>query len=491
MLSLNKPSPFHGILLAIVVFLCLTITFWTGFTANDDAQYLFSSQFFLRGVGIWLPENHWGFRYTVTIPLGILISLFGVSEVVISIVALTYGVALLAAVTSVTWYFFSPRAAFFATLLTATSALFVVQSSILNVDIPEALFCLLSLTFFLAAANAQGNRKWLILSGVMAGLAMLNRETGYGLLIVYGLLFLTGTYMKRQSYLWGLLGIGAVIGFEMLYYTVQGETPLYRFLTAIEAISVGIKDEGKFAAGTGNLSNDRLLGPLTAILFNEEFGILYWATIPAAWFLLKRATLGPLQLRVVQVLALTTLVWFLWIGYSGAVRPLPRYFAASSVFCIILVSIALTHMRSSIMVLVCLTGLITTQIGGLMLENPNRTYITRSLASFIVSNDLVVYTDEATGTHTKRFLMLKSPEHVDKIRYGVAPKDGYMFWNPNMTGDNGKPTTSASIKYRVQAPKRGIGILLTTTGLDAMVPDSIRGRLIYSGQTAIVYQLVE
>lgn len=474
-------------LLAIIVFGCLITIFWTGFLSSDDGSYLDAGRNLMRNNGLWLSETHGGLRYTVTIPLGILTSLFGTSETVISILPIFYSVILLSLLVFFTWRVFGKRPAIFTGILAASFPLFVIQASIVNVDIPETLFCLSSIFFFLKAIKEHDNRKWLLLSGVTAGLAMLTRETGYGLLIVYGVLFLFGAYMDRRLYLWGALGVGAILCVEMFYYVIQGESPFYRFLTAAQQHMVGI-GHGDFASGTGNLSNNRLLGPITAILVNQEFGFLYWAAVISIWYLLKRAPLSPTVRCAVQVLALAALVWFLWIGFSGAVRPLPRYFALSSALCLILVGVALAYIRSRPMALLCLVGLIAVQLGCLLLENTNPRFASRGLASFIIENDAIVYTDATTANRARGFLLLRAPDHMELLQTGPAPTGAYQFWNPNVVGDAGKPIDSADIEKNIKAPKRGIGILLTAINLETIVPTSIQNRLIYSGETAILYR---
>jgi len=156
---------------------------------------------------------------------------------------------------------------------------------------------------------------------------MLNRETGYGLILVFGLLFLRGAYFNRGWYLWGFAAVALAICPERLIYVYYIESALYRFFSIVESHgTVGLKS-GDFAAGTGNLSDDRLLGPVLALFFNQEFALLFFGAVFASLWIYFNKVLSPAETRLFNLLLLAGLIFFVWIGYAGAVRPLPRYFA--------------------------------------------------------------------------------------------------------------------------------------------------------------------
>ena len=103
--------------------------------------------------------------------------------------------------------------------------------------------------------------------------------------------------------------------------------PLRRFVTLTEAHGSLNKVIGDFHSGTGNISDDRLLAPILALLVNQEFGLLFFAVVPAAWYCARSDVLTSEQRLTVKVMTGFLVLWFVWIGYGGAVRPLPRYFA--------------------------------------------------------------------------------------------------------------------------------------------------------------------
>ena len=253
--------------------------FFVGFIASDDGIYVAAARAWSFPVNA-LPTNHWGFRYPALWPIAALEHLVvSPPPIAYALLPLAFSIALGSAVVWFVGANIGGRGALAAALLLSTMPLAVIQSSIINVDVIETLFLFLSLAWFVSAARASTARRagWLFFSGLALGGALLTRETAYGFLIVYGLLWLSGAWFPRKYYLWVLVGALLVIGAEMGYYAAHEESPLYRFFTIADSHGTLHLSTADFSSGTGNASDNRWLAPMAALLLNQEFTLLFYA----------------------------------------------------------------------------------------------------------------------------------------------------------------------------------------------------------------------
>ena len=420
----QKPAIFIAVAaLYVLMVAVIPALFYVGFTNSDDVIYAGRALQLIGAEPFSLPDHHWGFRYPVVYPLAVILYFFEWSELTSVILPVIYFLVTATVLGFACARYFGTRAFVISVFLVLSCPLLVVQSTIINVDIPEAMFLTLSMLLLCSAIGKDTDkvRNRLLLSGVMCGIAMTTRETAYGMLLVYGLLFLRGAYFPRLQYLWGGLGVVAVLAIEWGSYMAYGESPLYRFMTSAQSHgTIGIRS-GDFNAGSGNISDNRLWGPLLALLVNQEFGLLFYAAPVAVFGLLRSRNLTEQQRQLVKVFSFSALVWFLWVGYSGAVRPLPRYFAYDAFIALILVGAWLACVVGPRWRIIVLAGLVLSNYAFLSVENTHPRFAERSISAFAMATDEKIATDPLTNRRVGGYFRIE----------GRDPKE-FMNTAPNL-----------------------------------------------------------
>ncbi len=488
----------------IAVIGALIIPFaWVGFIASDDDLYLSYAVRWLTESPV-LPTTHWGFRHTVVFPLAASVGLFGQSALSLALPSLIYFLALVALVYYFVRRLFDPTTASVAAILVLSTPLFPVSASIVNADLPETFFSFAALVFLHGAvpskSYADPDKRWavfLLLSGISAGFAFMTRETAAGFAIYVAILFLLGAWISRPRYFIVAAGFWIVVGMEWLYYVYLGEGPLYRLYSVVSTHGgVGIRS-GNFGAGTGNISDNRLIGPWLAVLVNQEFGLLYYFAAPAAFALWRGRTLTGEQRTFCRLLVGFAAVWFLWISYAGAVRPLPRYFAPVTAAAAILVGIWLRKALKPRAAMVFGSVLLATNFFSLSLENRYPRFGAETYSSLIAGSAEPVYSDPATLGRSWRMLKWKGAK-PGLAKEGAPPAGALFFYNPAafvrwaVVDKDVKAGVALGSDWRVvwrkRPPKRHIGTLLTITGLERFVPESIRYKLIFGNPEVVLFR---
>jgi 4-amino-4-deoxy-L-arabinose transferase-like glycosyltransferase len=483
----RDPHP-AALLVPVLLFAALAGLFWTGFMASDDAIYRDTALRWLADPAV-LPYEHWGFRYTVICPLAGLFALFGDTRALLGGLALAYGIVLVGGAILLVRRFGGGAAALWAGVLLASSPLLVIAASTLNVDIPETVFLLASLGLFVTATERAAPEGWLVACGIAAGLAMMTRETALGLLIVYGLLFLRGAYFPRGLYLWGALGVALVLGAEMAWFAAQGESVLYRLeiIARTHDVVAGTADPG---FDTGNISHSPLWGPPLALLVNQEFGLLFFAAPVAAWRLWRTRPVSGGQRVFIEVAVIAMAVWCLWIGYSGTVFPLPRYFMLPAVLACALTGMWLARIGRRRAAGVVLALLVLANLACLSVENTRPRFAAQALAGWIETHPRggVVHTDAWTVRRTAMLLHWSDADPRRRLSTAPAGPGALVFVDPNVDAPFVAPRR-ADLVMPVDAPRRMIGRLLGALGLDERLPARWRDRLIHGGAPAALYRL--
>lgn len=470
-------------------FAILLSIFWVGFIASDDAIYLAHARAWASDLD-QLPSSHWGFRYTIIIPLALALEVLGDVQLVENGVAVILGIVLICAVYLVTRKIVSRTAAAAVAGIMATTPIIVISASILNVDLLEIMFGICSIGLFTLATQRELPAKYLIFSGIFLGLAFQTRETASGLILAYGLFFLFGAFLERKRYLWGALGFLIIFGTETFYYVSMGESPLLRFATAAQTHGTIDLSFDKSSSTLGNISSDRIFGPLLALLVNQEFGLLFFLVVPASWMLLRDESLPALTRTFVQVLVSVIVVWIFWTSYNGALLPLPRYYIFATGLAVILIGLWLNNMSNKriAITVACLT--ILTNFAALSLENTHPRFASKTLVEFLESNEEPVYTDLRTYGRAATFQFRSSDDAQSRLRTTPPPSGSLYFFNPNITAidrsaDDLKaaawdPANSEVVQVW-SPPKRFVGKVLTALNLDGYLPSSIRSRVVYCG----------
>ena len=481
---------------------------WVGHIGSDDQIYLNAAEKWLTEAPV-VGNSHWSNRLTLVLPLAGVIGLFGDAEVYTIVVTTAYFIGLLVLSYVFLRRFFGVGVGLAGAGLLLLTPLFAVQATIAGVDVIEVFFCAASLWLFLAAPGSPRAGTWLFVAGLAAGLALLTRLTGGGLIIFYAILFLLGSLHPRRLYWVMAAGVAVVIGADALYNVIMTGDPLHRltaaFGTHTAAANIGTLSgfTGAHLGGSGNVSDNKLIAPLLALLVNQEFGLLFFLVVPAAWMAARSRRLGDDQRRVVRLLVGFCLVWFLWIGYSGAIRPLPRYFGAMTYAAVVLVTVWLVLALpafSRVVAGLVAAGLVATNVLCLMVENRDPLFGERALAGYVAGAAEPVYTDPRTARKADRFLDWAAADEA-LVRAEPPPAGGLFFHYPKnaRTGRTHQRAGFDPALYapgadwpevaRIDPPPRALGILLSALRVDRVLPPGIFDRLARPNPAAVVYRV--
>lgn len=486
-MSLSLAWKQSGFWLAVVaVMLALHWMFFVGYLVSDDSLYLSQAMRYLSG-DFTPPESHWGFRYTIVLPLTLIGLVMDYNERLLALMPLIYwiGVAWLTG-----WFVrrtIGREQAIYAVLLVVTLPLFVVQSTILGVDITEAFFLFASfVAFYLAETAAHPRFRGYLVAGLMLGLALVTRETAYGFLLVLGAFFLLGGYRRWPYYLVGLVGVLGVLSLEWAYYLAFDQGPLYRLQTISESHgSIGIRS-GDFKSGTGNISDNRLLGPLLAVLLNQEFAAVFWVAIVATLYLYRHG--DPGHRRLLRYTAIAFFVYFLWIGYSGAIRPLPRYFAFPALLAIVPIALMIGQLSRAWLRYLVLLVLIGSNLLALSVENIHPRFAARVIADFARQAGTVV-TDEHSAWLARGFLRL-ADEDPTLVSEKIGGSTIYARVEGVPVPAAVQPQWAAVSEIQVRLPpKLLIGHLLDFSGVGTLLPAGMYRYLAIRNPGVVFYRL--
>lgn len=485
-LSLSGNQSSLAIALFALLMLFNVYIFYVGFIASDDAIYIGNARQLLQDGFGYLPGAHWGFRYPLLMPVAALEALPANSvECTYPLISIVYSLAFGAIVIAFLARVAGALPAFSAALLLGSMPLLVIQSSIIDVDIPEALFLFLALMFFYQSTLSAGKKQRLLLfaTGIALGFAMLSRETAYGFLLVFGLLFIRGAYMPRASYLWGFAGVMLIIGLEWLYYTLHGESFLYRYLTISQTHGpIGLRTSD-FDSGTGNLSDNRLLGPILAIMLNQEFALLFFLAIGCGAWLYKTDRLNqPEDKRLLGLTLFAAVIYFIWLGYSGAIRPLPRYFTFLAILAVIPISLAVARSKSRLFPILLLSTAVATNYLALSVENIHPRFASRAVFEHSEQTGEPIYMDEETARRVSLLASWHRLPTSTRVRSGlpetgtalIARVDNVPFSDPHFeaTWQTMMSQGLLKIEHVSAPPKLLIGHILDLSGLAHLLPEN-------------------
>jgi 4-amino-4-deoxy-L-arabinose transferase-like glycosyltransferase len=487
----DKPIILIPVILAVFLFL-IRIN-WVGYIASDDAVYL-KGAYGLLNEFPFLGE-HGTFRFIITAPIAASISLFGENEIAIALPTILYALALITMLIGFIRRVSDLRAVFIIAPLLVTAPILVIHSTIASIDIIEALFVFASLFLFVQASRGEGKAtKALMLSGMMAGLAFLTRETAVFLLVFYGALFLMGIGIKRLHYFIMALGFFVVWGLETLYFWIFSSDPLYRFTRSFGHDST--IDRSIDLAG--NFIIHPILDPVIVLFVNQEFGVLFWALMACViWWYLKGKVHQADTIETAQennhilpckLIAGLGFVWFLCAGGVGNLLPLnPRYFLVTNIAAIIVTTLFLSDMTTK--------GKMTARIAyfvwamiisvnciGLWTENKNFLFAEKGLATLSTSYPQIM--TDAETLHRAKYL-LKWQGTSGRVASGdIVPKCGYYFHNRKY--DQNIPS-----HWKLAVDLRPVSSLLKARvlgmGLGDTLPEALKLRLNGGHKGAVLY----
>lgn len=414
---------------------------FVGNIGSDDSSYITEANRVLA-TGAYVPQDHWGLRWPLVFSLVGVFALVGGSETASVVPGFVLFLATLVLTYAVVARLARPPAAMLATVLVALTPLFPVQATIVNVDIYEGFLVFASLALVLVWADRDGRLDaagigLMIAAGLLWGLGFAARPTAGAFGFVLGLMFLANVGGRRLGYILLGLGFAAVVGGEMLYYASVTGDPLHAYsvmFTTHGTPDAGIS--GEVDAGTGNITNNRLLGPVAAMLVNQEFSLLFWLAIAAGIHFAAglRHHLEPGERRLVAVALTGIVVWSVVCFYGLGLRPLPRYFAAPALFAAAAVALWLAALwRAERRVVAGLVVLATAGASLLLLdlENKNPQIASRTAVETLLADPSTrVCTDPETVRRSRTYLEWQglSPDRLMAVRDPAAASDCVLVY---------------------------------------------------------------
>jgi len=460
---------------------------WVGYIASDDMMYAEGAKELLSEFP-YIGENHWALRYTLVVPIAISFAFFGISEYSLTFVATLYFFANLLLIYYSFSKVFNYQAAFLVILLFATTPLFAVYASIPNVDIVELFYVYLSIWFFYLAVKNSPSLVFLLYSGMAAGLAWWTRETSIALLIFYFFLFLFGYRIQRWQYF--LVGIGFAFFFlsELVYYWLLEGDPLYRIWIDLDQGRSSLPKEylQRLATNTGNLELTPFLNPLLALLFNDEFGLIFFITFPALIWMKKRR-LGKDQYLFAWLITGLGMTWFITKGYIIPGVDLPRYYSVTAFGSVAIIGIWLSSeliekRKTPFFILTFL--LITTNISFIYASNREPRFGERTLVLLAKKTSETIYTDPFTLSRAR--LLLEDANVSDRVNEGLPLASKLYYYNPNAVAVNVRshnyvkkysPKKTWKIVKRVEPSRKVTQQILEWLKVYSILPGSIRKKI--------------
>ena len=239
--SLAKSWPCFGAI--ILLSLLMRLACFTGLIASDDLSYSYYAQ--QISTGHYVPEAniagtlgrriaslqvpggiHFGLRYGVIVPLGIVYRFFGVSEWSTSVLPLAASTCSVFLLMMIAMKLYGVRAALIVGLLSATFPLAVRYSTIL-VPEPIAEFYILAAIWLFLHVQRKPSILMAALVGSALALGYLTKETA--VFVALAVLIEVALSRQRQALLGLMLGLTIVVGVEHAYYLARTGDILFRY----------------------------------------------------------------------------------------------------------------------------------------------------------------------------------------------------------------------------------------------------------------------
>lgn len=506
-----------AIIFAVAVFM-LAFS-WIGFIAADDAAYSDTAKEWLTAAP-YLGDTHWALRHPHVLSIAASYGLFGYGEFQLVLPTTIYFFLTLAVVYALLDRFIDRNSALISCLLLTTMPLLIVIASMASADITEAFFIFLSVFLFWCSKRSKAPKLTLFFAGVAAALAWMTRETAAPLLMLYGVLFLTGYRYPRSQYWIIASGFAAMISVELAYMTLMSGDPLYRYkvdmsmhASAIESIN---KDHGamsRWGVGEakssipGNIAVNWLVDPFLSILVNQEFALLFWFAIPiSAWLCFSPRVDSPRR-ELARFLSALSLFWFMTISYVMALREMPRYYLVPAIAGIMMIAMGYTTLRendnaSRMTKIFILVGFVSVALLCIYVTNKDFLYAERAAIQLAEENSETVYADPRTTYLANTLLKLKNKP--DLISSEAPPTGALFLYSPTNAsrgriGKSNKSVFDSSAfspkpewtpVWKTDPGRKISGIVLEFIGLKQFIPANIFAKLDQPNAPLTAYRVV-
>lgn len=493
-----------GILAGLVLLFIVTLSWtWIGYVGSDDGLYLYGAQQWISSFP-FVPDHFGLVRHTVTLPIAFNIWLLGESEFSLTLSTILYFAALL----TVTYFsvnrFFGFGAAVFSTFVLIVTPLYAVSATIASVDMPILFFVASSFWAYIYALNSPRKMRWLVLSGICAGLAIISRETAGSMAFFFAILLLAGFRLPRKYYLLIAAGALAVLLSDILYYWIFADNPLHRWDLFLQGAVIS-KDRAAaeaFSYGAdGNFRISKLFDPFLLVLFNQEFGLTYFVALGSTIYYFVRKTNAGQQRQIMGLFILITCIWF--IGTSLAlhnVKLLARYYYVPTYFLLLLSSLVLLwglqgawRKRAGLIISMLLAG----NFLCIYLENKNPQFGEKKIIEYAQISSGIIYTDERTVKNIQDRLAWHDALKAT-IMAGPPPAGALFFLDRSNAYDDYVPAESQKHYYpgqnweeikRYDDPDRWIKYVVDLFGVDKRINKNIYRKITDPNPDVVIYKI--
>lgn len=496
---MGKSVGLHACLLALLL-VALSHFAWVGYIASDDMVYIAAARGWFEHFP-YLPANHFAVRHTLNIPMGLAFKLFGFGEWQAVSVTLGHFAALAALVYLAVRARFQARTALTAGGLLVATPLFAVQSTIPGVDLVEAFYAFASLLLFLAGVQQSAGYGLLFGAGLAAGLALLSRETAAALPLFYAALFIKSDLLPRRRY-WPLaLGFLLPPLAETLYYLALTGDPLHRAHTVLTTQGPPTPPvlTGK-PTGPAPPHLKRLLMPVRAMFINQEFGLLFWLAVPAAWFTCFKSLTNPAQRQFLRLLLGLGLLW-IWVAlYALGLWPQARYFSVATVAAVVIVAVWLSEIlppSKPAWAYGLLAALVASNLAMIDLENKQPRLAERDLAERLAANPgLTLYTDPETASRAQYMMAWQGADPARAIAEPPPPGGLFLYSKTNLQNRGSydfdpqlfKPRPDWVEVERTRGKPSLIGSALNCLGLGRRLAGTPLERIVWANPPVVLYR---
>jgi 4-amino-4-deoxy-L-arabinose transferase-like glycosyltransferase len=502
--------------LAVAVLAILTVAalllpfFHVGFQASDDAGYVGGGLGWVERFP-YVGHSHWTLRHTITLPVAASVSLFGLSELSVSLPSIVYFALFLVVNTIAAGRVLGLGTALISGALLVTMPGFMVVATYLNPDVPELFYLSVAFwAFVLGCRQPEAVAPWLV-CGVAWALAFLTRETALSFALFLGLSFLFKPIVPRSCYLLIAAAALPLLVLEWGYLFAATGEPLYRYQIdyhhdVIDRVSQVAETRARHGVidGQGNLAVNAYLDPFVSLFVSQKYGIVFWVAAFGGWRLWRRRhSLGEAALPL-ALLAAFGLVCFFFVAFNPRLYLVPRYLLVVAWTAVLIGAYWLAtlwrdeYRRLGVGVVSAALGI---NVLALMVENTNPRFGERELASWVAQHPgQGIHVDPETKFRSQYFFRFRGVDS-DSVSTAAPGPGAVVFYTPDgirrcsvsprckSVVESFRPAASWREVGRIAPPESMLIKLGRSLGLDRVLPEDLARRLTRPVSPVIVYRV--
>jgi hypothetical protein len=477
----------RNLLISLVTGLIIVTLAWVGYVGTDDQSYARGALGWLNRFP-YLGDNHWALRHPVVIPLAVSLAIFGYREISLGLPSAFFFLVFL----GVNYYylqrFFDSRFGLLTSALWPRRLFLLFTRHSRKQLLSKLCFCLFRSGSFIAqpATKNRVGQCLRIVCPLLRGSFSCRIWRASALLLDY----VARVSADRRN--------GDVI------FQRADRDPFYRYRVdlghEVSSWPQWYEGTGDILTVSGNLeSGGTIFYPILSLLFNQEFGLLFWVFVPAAiWVCRGKPALE--EQRLLRILIGFGIVWMIFISYGKLLAVVPRFYTVSLWAAIIVIAYWVRRYLCTYWPKVAIfvgSGLVAAILLCIYVENKNPAFAERALVAYVVQHDgLVVYTDPTTLRLAALLLDFKGVS--DRVRSGPLPPGGLFYFNKKnidycrrygciYSWKDYLPKDGWNVLMRMEPSRKTSGALLAFLGLDKVIPTAIFERLDRPNPGGVLY----